>query len=105
MRIVLLKSLFFSPHSQDDCGATALHCAAANDHAFTCQFLLENGADIEAQNRRGQTPFHIAVRNRSRETARLLLRCGAETGKEDAGGNKDEEFQSGLLEMKNFLGI
>jgi ankyrin repeat protein len=38
-------SLLFPPQDAD--GVTALHCAAANGHSFTCQLLLDEGAVVD----------------------------------------------------------
>ena len=41
-------------------GDTPLHLAAAALHVDSARLLLENGADINAQNRRGAMPLHYA---------------------------------------------
>ena len=41
-------------------GSTPLHVAAQNGHADVCALLLECGADISLQNKRGKTPVEIA---------------------------------------------
>ena len=43
-----------------------------------CEFLLQNGANVNAQDRVGSTALHYAVREKQLETTKLLLKYGAD---------------------------
>lgn len=45
-------------------GLPALHWAALNGNQANVDFLLENGADIEAKDDKGQTPLHLAAQEK-----------------------------------------
>src|SRR5262245_8321435 len=47
-------------------GDTPLHLAAAGLFVDSARLLLESGADVNAQNRRGATPLHYACDPRPR---------------------------------------
>jgi uncharacterized protein len=60
---------------------TALHGAAAIGADSIVEFLAQNGANLEAKDRQGNTPLRIAMGGTSRvyeSTAALLLRLGAQ---------------------------
>jgi len=40
---------------------TPLHCAIAHSCVDACRFLIENGADVDAQDDIGNTPLHCAA--------------------------------------------
>lgn len=46
---------------KDDEGNTVLHLAACNGKAETVDILLKHGADIHAQNRKGDTPLDMVI--------------------------------------------
>ena len=53
---------------------TPLHIAAATGNLEEVQSLLEQGAEIEAENRyTGETPIFYAVTNQHRDTVRYLI--------------------------------
>jgi ankyrin repeat protein len=56
---------------------TALHSAAQRGHREIAELLLENGADVNATNRWGQTPLHYAVVFQHAEAVEVLLGAGA----------------------------
>jgi ankyrin repeat protein len=70
--------------AQDNSGATALHHAAGFGNTAVIAFLLDQGADVKARNRRGATPLHWATP--SEEKVRLLLDRGAEIDAKQAEG-------------------
>ncbi|KAE8910896.1 hypothetical protein PF003_g5160 [Phytophthora fragariae] len=47
--------------SKDAAGNTPLHHAAEGGHLTLCKLLLANGANINAQNKSGETPLHFAI--------------------------------------------
>lgn len=50
-------------------GCTALHRAASAGQSDICEFLLEEGADIEATDRMGQTPLMHATIGENRQVS------------------------------------
>ena len=52
-------------------GDTILHLAASLGHLQLCQYLLENGAQIDVLNQRGRTPLHRAIESSQMLTARV----------------------------------
>ncbi len=57
--------------------------AVAKGDAGAVHVLLDNGADLEATNDRGETALFIAVENRNRQIVELLLEKGAQVSARD----------------------
>jgi ankyrin repeat protein len=53
--------------------ATALHWAVDSDHDTVVQPLLENGANVEAKDDRGETALHRAAKYGHSNVVRLLI--------------------------------
>jgi hypothetical protein len=79
LRLVLLLFSSKTPHPHT---TTALAQATAKGCEDTVRTLLEQGSDINAGNRQGQTPLHLAAQQGNSGLSRLLLEQGAEV---DAG--------------------
>lgn len=62
---------------------TALHMAAAKGQKEVIEILVANGANVNAQNNRGQTPLHSLVKKRFDLLALWLVRQGADINLED----------------------
>lgn len=58
-------------------GLTPLHVAAYMGHNQVILFLIQRGADPNAQTVRGETPLHLATRGNQVESMGILLRNGA----------------------------
>jgi hypothetical protein len=81
-----------NPNICDDVGDTPLHLAANYAHDEVCEFLLKNGAILNAKNDRGQIPLHKAIMSAKHfEIAALLLKNGADVNA------KDEYDQTALM--------
>ena len=52
------------------------------------KLLLENGAELEKEDKNGQTPLSWAAENGHEAIVKLLLKNGAEVEKEDINGRK-----------------
>ena len=48
-------------------GNTPLHVACLEGYVSCAEILLENNADFNSVNRKGQTPLHIAAQSASEE--------------------------------------
>ena len=82
LRFLLAKG---SPcESVDVFGRTALHLASDGDIA---RILVDNGADMNREDRNGQTALAMACFNRNTETARFLIDNGSNIHLQDAFGN------------------
>ncbi|XP_055687593.1 arf-GAP with coiled-coil, ANK repeat and PH domain-containing protein 2 [Lutzomyia longipalpis] len=58
----------------DDLDRTPLHQAVLSGSVMACEFLLLNGADINAKDRKGYTPLHLATEKGCTAQAYLLLK-------------------------------
>jgi ankyrin repeat protein len=87
------------PNVFDDSGVAALHRAVRTRSAAAVLALLDGGADVRLQNKRGSTPLHLAVQNTGRSDSgsaaakdqqmriiSLLLAHGARPTDKDAKG-------------------
>ncbi|WP_240125722.1 ankyrin repeat domain-containing protein [Thermomonas alba] len=72
--------------ARDARGRSALHEAAALDHAEICRVLLEAGAEVDARDGQGRTPLLEAVRNGAMHALEVLLAAGASVHAQDAAG-------------------
>ena len=59
-------------------GRTALHEAAIDGKTEAANFLIANGADINARTKNGNTPLHNAVLNGQAEIIKLFIKKGAD---------------------------
>ena len=59
-------------------GWTALHRAIMFNRIDVIKLLLHEGADVNRQNNRKDTPLHYAARYNYTEVARLLIQNGAD---------------------------
>jgi ankyrin repeat protein len=60
-------------NAADRGGSAPLHKAAQAGQMVVAQFLLANGADVEARNRAGQTALHLAAADGHKAMVELLL--------------------------------
>ena len=58
-------------------GATALHRAAESNSVECARILVEQNADLDAEDIKGWTPFHVAASFKNFEVGRYLARNGA----------------------------
>lgn len=58
----------------DHIGRTALHIACSAGHKELIELLLEQGADIEAEDLLGRTALYYAVKSRQKQAATILLK-------------------------------
>jgi ankyrin repeat protein len=76
----------------NDGGDTALHGAASHGMDTVVRYLAEQGADVNAQNQRGQTPLDVAVYSRERferkSTVALLRSLGGTEGAPPPAGSR-----------------
>ena len=73
-------------------GATALHQAAWGGHVEVVEFLINKGADIEAQDPWGTTVLHWAAWRGHVEVMKLLLDSGANPDTQDSAGGSPLHF-------------
>lgn len=64
-------------HLKDNYGSTPLHVAARTDHREMVEWLIEQGAELDARTDvEMQTPLHHAARYDSVQAIRLLIEKG-----------------------------
>ena len=73
-------------------GATALCWATLKRHPTACQYLLDNGANIEAKSEYGYTPLFYAVMSGDSSLLLLLLDQGAQVDAKDREGRTALNF-------------
>lgn len=85
-------------------GKTPLHLAVECHNRRAVQFLLHNGAYVDAQMYNGCTPLHLAVGRKDTAIAAILSHSGAdtllrnmenETAQDLADGNDDVSLRGG----------
>ncbi|KAG5608574.1 hypothetical protein H5410_019855 [Solanum commersonii] len=72
--VMSLASSGVSLDSKDSEGRTALHMASANGHCSIVEYLIRNGADVNASNVEKNTPLHWACLN---DRVKTLILAGA----------------------------
>lgn len=75
--------------ARDKDGSTPLHCAVWKGHQSAVEFMLERGADVNAQNQNdhwGTTPLHAAAHANQAAIAALLIEKGADVNAHDLAG-------------------
>jgi hypothetical protein len=64
--------------------STALHYAAFNGYTDIVELLLQHDAEVNIQNKNGNTPLHLAALSNSIDVIVLLLSAGADVGLKNA---------------------
>jgi ankyrin repeat protein len=72
-------------------GWTPLHAAAANGHTRMVETLIEQGADINAQDLAGSTPLHLAAARGHTDTISILLGYGADASIKNTRGQTADD--------------
>ena len=75
---ILIKNDASMVISKDEAENTPLHYAAMIGSNAAIEFLLSQGADINAQNTQLSTPLHEAIQNRNESSSILLIEKGAD---------------------------
>ena len=65
---------------------SALHAAALGKHSLMVDWLLTNGANVQATDAWNRTPLHIAARRNNEDILRCLLHHHADTSAKDKFG-------------------
>jgi ankyrin repeat protein/mono/diheme cytochrome c family protein len=86
--------------STDAAGSTPLHHAAGFGALDSITFLLDNGADVNAKNRRGSTPLFWALHDEAK--VRLLVAHGAAVKIKQVEG-RSPVYQTALLGNGNAI--
>lgn len=91
--------------SRDSEGETALHEAAEEGHLEVCQYLIDNGARVNAVDDDGETPLHEAASEGRLDVVKLLFLSGARINPRDREGLTPlaQAARSGKLDVVTFL--
>ena len=63
-----------------------LHVAAIENDMESAKWLIDNGADVNAQSEDGKTPLHLAAYGDRRDIANMLIAKGADVNAKDEDG-------------------
>jgi ankyrin repeat protein len=74
-------------HAKATDGETPLHKAAGNNQTAVVEFLLANGARVDAQDNDGETPLRDAAKAGYTDVMELLIANGADLNARDADGD------------------
>lgn len=77
---------------QDKDGDRAIHHASFGDEPVIVQQLAEAGADLNARNRRHQTPLHVAINKGHISVIRILLENNCHTSLQVRGGAHNGKY-------------
>ncbi|KAK4295471.1 hypothetical protein Pmani_031988 [Petrolisthes manimaculis] len=72
---------------KDKKGWTAAHHAAAHNQPAAITFLINHGAEVNAQDGEGRTPLHVAVEREALLAMDTLMDCGANAEVTDTNGD------------------
>lgn len=83
----MVKTLVLQNHARiDHIGWTPLHYACTRGHLEVAQFLVTNGADVNASSINGSTPLMMAVQSGNEELIKYLLDKGADLQQRNTQG-------------------
>jgi cytohesin len=71
--LINAKNRWFSPIGSSGVTGTVLHEAAFKGHLLVAEYLLANGANVNAMDNRNQTPLYHAARSGHKRVVELLL--------------------------------
>ena len=86
-----------------------MHRAAHKGYTGIAELLIDNGADVNAENGNGKTPLHRAVNEGHKATVELLIANGADVNTKDEDGDtplndaKDQPEIADLLHQGDAL--
>ena len=85
--------------------STLLHLASKEGHVAVARFLVEQGADVMAQDNYGRTPLHDASRSGSVEAVKFLIEHGSDATAQAKDGKTPLHLAStsGNVEVARFL--
>ena len=84
-------------------GDTLLHLAAYHEQPATVRMLIARGAELEAENDRGQRPLSCAVFKQDLESTKALLEAGADPDGGTPSGRMTAQMFGGE-EMRGVFG-
>ena len=82
--------------SQDKDGDRAVHHASFGDEPEIVELLGDSGADLNARNRRRQTPLHAAVNKGHVSVIKVLLKLGCHPSLQVGGNSIPQVLKSSL---------
>jgi cytohesin len=84
-------------------GRTPLHIAALEDDWENVEWLIAEGADVNAKTNTGRTPLHDAAFWGHKEIVELLIAKGADVNAKDEEGKTPLDFAADLPETADLL--
>ena len=77
----------FDPDIKDADGRTALMHTVIDGKDQLLDLLIDNGSDVNLQDKQGLSPLHFAAQNYNVKAAKTLLQAGAKVDARDKYGN------------------
>ena len=105
VRFLVSKKAPVNAPAQNPSKVTPLHAAVAGKHVEVVEYLVKNGADVNARQQGDFTPLHGAAANGHAQMVKILVennadkKAKASDGKTPADYAKDKGFQ----EIENYL--
>ena len=90
-------------HERNREGMTPLHIAAKSGYQRISQLLLQNSANINAQDNNGWTPLHYAIINDEIQLINYLIKKGADLSVKDRWGESIETMAKEKPEIQKIL--
>jgi ankyrin repeat protein len=101
---VLLKSQKVDVDAFSHRGTTPLMLASFNGDPKVARLLIDNGANVEARNKKGRTALHIAAKHgRNKEILSVLLKAGGNLNATDRQGDTPLCHALGDVEIHRYL--
>lgn len=90
------------PNVKDyDREATPLHWAANKGHVEAIELLIDSGANVNAQNKRGRTPIHALIEMKFYKIVLWLIKyCGGDPFIEDVRGLRPYDLAQGFMQKE-----
>jgi ankyrin repeat protein/TPR repeat protein len=90
-------------HQKDKHGSTPLHLAAFYHLGDIIRLLVEKGADVNAKNKRGNTPLHKI--SHDKDIAQFLIASGARVNEQDNSGQTPLHKIAGYADVQSGIDV
>lgn len=103
VKLLLSAKVDVNTPSNNDFRVTPLHSSVAKGNLAITRLLLNEGAQVNAEQRGGVTPLHSAVHNNQLELVQLLLEFGANPRAPMSDGTTPRDMAADHSNLLNLL--